>query len=487
MKLIRVTSEDEFGLFDSDFNTDQIAVKKGDEIALQSASFSTVINTLTINATNDELKFQIKAGSEKIIKIKHDFYHNENVDSLMDDIETKLNNSVGLVAGKELGLQFTSSIDDKADKVQIGYFRSPLVKMNTLINANRAVLKNSAFVNSSYRKLGGAGNLIDDSSKMFQTIPFGFGSKVFRCQIKNFVDTGTGLLDNGFIFGLSDINPSTWEDSATMTPEQKTYYIKFVRNGIDYRRKVKGVAEATSGIAPSKTTGTSNENDQLEICINQGRIQGRVYKSNPDTIELLFDAEYDNKTVLYPFITLQGNRDHIRVGKVRFMIDPFITLNSNINLDSEDVINEVELGANNPPSGVGGIDTVNILTLNNEVATFFGYKNDITQITGGKRLLFTANEIFRATLSNVSYLVELRSIPIESFNNGQRQNIIGVIPAVTDRSIRTVEYSPNNLYYINILEDTTIRNLKIRILRIDGTPILLRGIAVLTFLIKSNS
>jgi len=486
MKLVRITTEDNGGLFDNDFSTDQITVKKGDEIALQSASFSSVINTLNVTAANDELKFQINVGNEKTINVKHDFYHNENVDKLFEDIELKLNNSVGLVAGKELGVQFTASVDEVADKTQIGYFRSSLTTLQTLQNNNRVVFKNLEHINQTLRKPAGAPNTTDDSSKMFQTIPFGFGSKVVRCNIRNYVDTGTGAQDNGFIFGLSEVNPAEWENSANMTEEQQTYYIKFVRNGTDYMRKVKNVIEGASGAQPSKTTGTSNENDQLELSINQGRIQARVYKSNPDTTELLFDVPYDNKTVLYPFFTFQGNQNHIRVGKMRFMYDPFIALNSNIDLDTGNTIDDIELGVNNPPGGGGANRTVNKLTLNVELASFFGYKSDITTATLGTKAIFTANEIFRATLSNVSYLIELRSIPIESFNQGHRQNIIGVIPQITDRSIKTVEYEPNNLYYITVLEDTTIRNLKARILRIDGSPILMRGMAVLTFLIKSN-
>jgi len=487
MKLVRITSEDNAGLFDNDFSTDQITVKKGDEIALQSASFSSVINTLNVTAANDELKFQISAGNEKTINIQHDFYHNENVDELFEDIELKLNNSVGLVAGKELGTQFTASVDDVADKTQIGYFRSSLTTLPTLQDNNRAVLINMEHTNLTLRKPAGQPNTTDDSAKMFQTIPFGFGSKVVRCNIRNYVDTGTGAEDNGFIFGLSEVNPADWENNPNMTEAQQTYYIKFVRNGTNYKRKVKNVIEGDSGSAPSKTTGTSNENDQLELSINQGRIQARVYKSNPDTTQLLFDVPYDNKTVLYPFFTFQGNQDHIRVGKLRFMYDPFIALTSNIDLDTGNTIDDIELGVNNPPSGAGADRTVNVLTLNVELATFFGYKSDITTATLGSKAIFTANEIFRATLSNVSYLVELRSIPIESFNEGHRQNIIGVIPQITDRSVRTVEYEPNNLYYITVLEDTTIRNMKARILRIDGSQILMRGMAVLTFLIKSNS
>ena len=46
MKLLRLTSEDKTGLFDNDFSTSEIKIKKGDKLALQSASFSNIENVI---------------------------------------------------------------------------------------------------------------------------------------------------------------------------------------------------------------------------------------------------------------------------------------------------------------------------------------------------------------------------------------------------------------------------------------------------------
>jgi len=59
-KLIRLHSEDEFGVFDCIFN-DEILISPKSEIALQSCNISRSLESLVIDATNDKLKYQITA------------------------------------------------------------------------------------------------------------------------------------------------------------------------------------------------------------------------------------------------------------------------------------------------------------------------------------------------------------------------------------------------------------------------------------------
>ena len=135
--------------------------------------------------------------------------------------------------------------------------------------------------------------------------------------------------------------------------------------------------------------------------------------------------------------------------------------------------------------------------LHETVAEFLGYDNLTNTIVpnrglniGGNSVFFNADRLFIATLSNVSFIIQLRNVKIDSFNgdpdSGQRENIIGIIPQnTTDKSI--VEYEPNNLYYVDINEDKLIRNLKAGILRIDGSPPVIRGLSVLTFIVKEKN
>jgi hypothetical protein len=83
----------------------------------------------------------------------------------------------------------------------------------------------------------------------------------------------------------------------------------------------------------------------------------------------------------------------------------------------------------------------------------------------------------------------LIGIKIDSYNagTGSRQNIIGVIPKTNNTVEGSItEYEPNNLYFINVEQDALVRNWRARILRIDGSSIILNGLSIITLLIKDR-
>jgi hypothetical protein len=80
-------------------------------------------------------------------------------------------------------------------------------------------------------------------------------------------------------------------------------------------------------------------------------------------------------------------------------------------------------------------------------------------------------------------------VKIDSYNAGigSRQNIVAVVPKTNNTVEGSItEYEPNNLYFINVEQDALVRNWRARILRIDGSPIILTGLSVITLLIKDR-
>ena len=57
MRLLRLTTDNTKALFDNNFNTD-IKIEKGEQIALQSCSFSEQISVLKVDGTNNKLSFK---------------------------------------------------------------------------------------------------------------------------------------------------------------------------------------------------------------------------------------------------------------------------------------------------------------------------------------------------------------------------------------------------------------------------------------------
>ena len=68
MKLIRLQTEDNDGIFSSNFDTD-IVLEPDSQVALQSATFKEVPQQLVVHGGNDEVSFQVTSGVKKIINI----------------------------------------------------------------------------------------------------------------------------------------------------------------------------------------------------------------------------------------------------------------------------------------------------------------------------------------------------------------------------------------------------------------------------------
>lgn len=491
VKLIRLESDDPSGLFNNNFATD-ISVDENNQIALQSCSFSAEFNTLKIDGTNDNVIFEYTSTLSSNVNLTHnEKYDQSNKDDLFADITTQLNKGLTYQAGKTIGLQFLSRLTTSTKKASIGYRRSNFLTNNdrTITAPNEGEFINMEFVSSKYRKTD-ATNSINDECKYFSRMEWGQGCMIHRLRIVDYVDTTSGVEDNGLILGLSNVAPINWENSVSMTAAQKTYYIKFVRGGAAYKYKVKNGTEQSSTINPDTVAGTTADNDIIEIVRDGDRIKGFLYRQSQGAADELFDVEQTDDEKLYPFITVQGGQNNIKFNLAAHTVNPYHPRHLENKNQEPDILH-----ANPPPSQRGGGNpTDNTLELQESVASFLGFNNLVNGPVSEIAQNFIADNVFKATLSATSFIIELRNLEIDSYNgkaneDGQRQNII----AVVNNSLSNVEnapknavieYEPNNLYYVNIKQKTNIRNLKCRILRIDGARPDLTGLSVLTFLIK---
>ena len=501
-KLIRIVSEDPNGHFDNSFNTD-IILKKNDQIALQSASFSEQIHTVEIDDHNDVITFKYLTGVTLSIQLTHNNqYDDTNKLTLLQDIEDKLNAALAIRAGKTIGLSFKSEIS-RLDKISIGYNALPPRKFRFRQEDGQAEAVN-VITDLQNVSNSSSGATTGEANKFYSLVPFRKGCMTSRCQIINFNDNSSGVEDNGIVFGLSSIAPNDatngWSNANNMTAAQFTFNIKFVRTGTNYKITSPTIGLNQDGGTAPQTVGAApfTNNDVLEWRISENKIQGVLFKSNPNSTHILVNEDLQFDGELYPYVIFNGAAGDIQIRNWQWTIDPYHPSNDNLLSNPDiDAIEDNELGANpDIKQHTGNRFTNNELVLHETVAEFLGYDNLTNTIVpnrglniGGNSVFFNADRLFVATLSNVSFIVQLRNVKIDSFNgdpdSGQRENIIGIIPQnTTDKSI--VEYEPNNLYYVDINEDKLIRNLKARILRIDGSPPVIRGLSVLTFIVKEQ-
>jgi len=501
MRLIRLVSENNSGQFDTTFDTD-IKINKGEQIALQSASFSEQINTLSLDSSNNDLSFQFKSGTSVDIKLTEADYDADNKDVLLQDITDRLNAGLVFTSGKEIGMTFKAELDTSTDKVNIGYNRSDFLSASARQARNQSAYSVVGGVNAveplTNKLQSTIADTTDDRAKYVNEVgwsPSG-GGMMFRLKFCNFVDNNSGVDNNGITVGLSDIPPNDpsvgWTNKTTMSNAEKTYAVHFISASDNYTSKDKSQnAFQDTGHAPVKVDNSaSDDNDVIEFHISENTIKAVQYTNAGATNELL-NTPYIQGSRLYPFIIFHGSKDSIKVRSVVHTIDPFAVLPSDFNLENDDnhpenVVDSMVGAVPTPNFSGGNTPSDNLLSFSQSLGQFLGYNNNVLFQVSGFFTFYEADKIFLATLSNVSFIIELRNIQINSYNSdtGQRQNIVAVVPQQTAGLQGIIEYEPNNLYFIDILEDSLIRNFTARILRIDGSTPKLSGLSVITLLIK---
>jgi len=496
MKLIRLTTENQNGVFNTAFNTD-IEIEANSQIALSSVSFKSIISVLEIIAANNEVKFQISAGTVLTIHLDNVEYNDSNVLDLFSDMENKLNGAL-VDVGKMIGLQFRCHKNDQSEKVHIGYRKCPLMSIN------QALADPNLGAKTDIMNVGGTGviNRVGDSSLddscLFTTLkPLGVGCSVFRVKIHKLLETAPAAGFNGFSIGLTTTDPSRLTNP--IQDDMKQFLIDITNPSAFYRYKT-STGNATSDTRPGKygngvanggTAPGSTENDTLEIAIVNGNVRGRIYQADVANPIELFSELYVPGTSYYCFLSIQGALANTKVMKMRFTIDPHkltdaqqTTLTAGHNANLSGVVELALKSTPNEPNPTGQV-TQNELVLSDDVAEFLGYFSTINTLTAGDQCVFTANLLFNPTLNNINFYVLLDSIDLESYDSkeGTKKSILAVIPRSDNNQI--VEFEPNNLNFIDMKNiKKNIRNIKARIIRVDDEAPLLTGISSLVLLIK---
>jgi len=485
MKLIRLQTEDNDGIFSSNFDTD-IVLEPDSQVALQSATFKEVPQQLVVHGGNDEVSFQVTSGVTKIINIAHNVYDSSNHTDLQKDIQDKLNATLDL-SGKQIGLQFNvdtiNNVNQQDSRINIGYKVSKVFTNTGLINNGLAIHNQIHNGGVALYLANDDDKNVNDNSRFVVNHPFGKGCSIWRVRINRLTNNGSGLEDNGFTFGLSETAPADLS-SPTMSQAQKTYYIKTIRFGEDYQIKTKLQAVQDSGTEPEVVTGGTTA-DTLEIALVGGKIVGTVYQQTSTTT--LFTEDYVAGTDLYPFITFQGNQANCRVQMVRCTLDPFNLPTLNTFIDHNTAIVGDGLTATPPqPQPVAGVDSTNILTLPEDLRSFFGYQSRVITVQAGFDCDIIAFLMYSQQITTNSYMIELRNFDLESYDSqtGTRRNILAVLPT-TDLN-QLVEYEPNNLLFIdtNNKYQKIYKNITARILRTDSSTPNLSGISQISIIIK---
>ena len=437
MKLIRLSTDDTNSLFSASFN-DIITIEPNSKICLSSLTSEESINNLIIDDTNDLVNIQLIGGFTKQIKLDHNQYTGDDIGLFFADFSDKLNRTLE-ANGKGLGYEYNVGLDSAGKFSVIG--------LQSKVKVPQADwTKNSVEVSSIAGPPQRAGvyastevaPTITNSVNMGLNNLWCNGGAVFSCRIDTLINEAIED-ESGFILGLTE----------TPAVDKPAYSTGIIRHGIrvglvggNYKYYNEGV-EHTTDISMNYQGAGDITNDTIQIQLTEGKYKYVIYNTTHPLGKVLFERDRKNYDTneLYPFIAFRGGKDKVKINSVRYTVSPNQTIPSIV-----------------PPPAVVGLSAV-------------------------------ADYQFVPTSYSDAFMVELLNLSVDSFDSSisGRRNILSVIPQSYNDKNQIVYTAPFPIW-LDLLNQykVDLRELKLRLLRNDNTPLIIKGLATAVILIKSG-
>ena len=490
VKLLRLTTSNEkTANFDNNFNAD-IVIPPNGRIALLNIALDTLNSEIIINNSNNILSYQITANGDIIeIELENGAYDKISYVNLLQDIETKLNESLLYLDGGDrnlIGLQWRARVVDK--RVNIEYDRGILaLHEDNFVNNDDVEFQDDSGI-PDVLAVWGEPTLITTDVRdvaMFQTY-LSKGIGVLRCQLGRLEPhTGpSGFLDNGVIIGLSKT------DLTNISPEDFdvndiSYGLKASANTNGYNRYFTYTPTAreipTSTTSRPVTNGDYDPtNDFMEIQINGGNIVIGAYKNIENEFVEYLNTPYNQNDNLYPFICFHTGSDYTTVFNIQVTPTPYVVKS---NHDKA----QLSLGIDPPEPNDPITNGEALLNFDNsDVSRFLGYDTSQQGPYIANIYNFIAQDVLASADIPDNFLVELLSLNIDSYDGlrEQRKNILYSL-AVND-DFGSIHYETPNLLYIDLLNtfELRIRNIRARIVKSDYTPIPILSQGYMTLILE---
>jgi hypothetical protein len=487
VRLIRLTTTNENAVFDNDFSPN-IEIKANSQVALKSLSLENVISEITINSENDKINFQTADNdfARFQVQLTHAKYDTITAPSLFRDMTTKLNGVLNpTINPSNVGMEIDCFVPTQSG--QETKFEVAMLRGNYSEHTGQLVLDKGAV--AVQRQAPSAPYYTPASAPtgnncfMYDPRPIARGGGVVRFKIRR-VSTANA----NCIFGLTSQNPDTMTGTS------------FDLTKLNYGIKIPDISGSTpstfyqSGTAgsftnttqnPSQVINDSTDNDTLQFCITEGRIEGQVWVNGVGVITLEDFGAYTYPDDLYPVVIFLDNDFQMKT--YRFTPSPFH------NLDDTYVPHIPLLGHTNEPKQPPSVPTkFNLIFEGDSLPTFLGYNNiAVPMPVGATRSGFTfraiAENIYRPNNKSDALIVEFLNLTLMSYDGlvKDRKSYLNVI--TEDDSNGQILYDAPYPLYIDIdnANPLTLRNFKLRVLNNDLSQLNMRGLGTMVLLIKS--
>ena len=487
-KLIRCHTTDPKSIFDCVFN-EPIEVKPYSEIALQSASFSMANQFLVVDATNDELSFQVVGGSTRTVRITNDTYTKHNATKMLEALTKSMNKELQITVGKEHGTEIAVlATSDGRVKFDMGYGQQ------NVVSSRAADLP--MFFSDTTLTVGSRGNNINltadadigvngavDSNFIVGTVPFTKGCGNFVFRLTTYVAAGAtikgamGLVDK-------DVYDKYKAGGAGITIADFKYVFQIPASG-----------QVEPDFGKTLTT-----NSHLSMELTQGFLSFREYKADNSEvniatfaikpIEEFFDVD------LYPVLIVNGKKANFKIKDLKYTPTPFVSSPTLVNTDIQ-----VDAITSTLPRPFGARPTVYQLTLGSvTLRDYLGFSQMIQNplATASNDRNFVANNLFANISSADNYIVEMLNMKLDSYDSftrdnvgGGRKNILAPIPVseqIIDNQTGLVQYQPPEMLFISLNNEFKfdIRQIRMRIVDTQYAEVNNAGFSSLNIVIRDS-
>lgn len=498
MKLLRLTSDRDDGQFINEFNDIDITVNPFSKIALHSLTFDVIPREITINNNNNELYITYTDNNTQTIELDSNTYTADNVSFLLQDLRTQLNNSLNAFEPNCLGCEW-DVLKNNDNKIQIINNR-----VNLLYRFQGEVFYNATYTNND------PGYITTSTNNEVSWV----GSTQYICKGASLFKIKPYLIDfsENFSIILTETNPKTIKSLGGGSIDNYSFFQVYVMvnllpgftdTGLYLYNK--DIGEYTK-LLDFNFTNPDLSNNELYFSITEGNINAYFnywdndYQGTGQEVqinELLHSIPYTDKQQLFPIIQLPSTNttpNNAYKCSVEFTPSPK-------NSVSNDYIKyEVNKNSNlltlNPtqdsPDWSRNTYQQRIIFQSSIVSQFLGFESPTLpyQLSSmSNPLNYLSTYTFKLNSVNDSFIVELFEYRLASYDGYKkgRFNILSVIPSV-ELLESGIVYEANNLIWIDFLnvEPFNLRNVRMRILQRDHSPVNIRGLAVATLLIKDK-
>lgn len=490
MKIVRLSTENVNAIFDNNFNTD-IILKPFSKVALQNLSLETAKESLIISPENDEYEFAIGTNNTKTGKLINQTYTHNNSSLLLADLQDDLNNRIGDKT-QEIGLEWKVATN-KANKVVVEYKRGldqeHFAKLTTNNGVNAVDVSGTApnhIFTPSTLVATGTNNCYMTLNDYYISLGAGRTSlKINNLKPEN----GSGFSSQqGFIFGLSSVNPATITQGDTYPSLDIEYGVRCYATDLDYAVIEQGIVKpANTPFTPEIVAEGDVNNDSIEILRDNGVWRIIVYSNTNGTRELDFLESVVN-VEYYPIIIFRGISTDVSIREFRTTLSPY-------QVKPTTETKNALLGISPPAQDTlpqehyfdfGSISTANFLGFDNQRNPQTGYSRATANYT------LTANREYEPIDVADSFIVEMMgNITLSSYDGlkSVKKSILAVIPETDNNANGSVIFDAKEKVFVdmNNVNPLTLRNVKVRVVKNDYTSLKMKGEATMTLIFKDEN